>query len=283
MARPTRSQAMGHLQRAFAEICQLKKLEPEIQTLPMPHVLFPPKFERWRRDTKVSIKNIFSDEPDYIKQFDSIRFSHSEISARISEAQHKRTYHRGLDLAAAIITSMHREVVEYWTDDEQPSMPSGSQSQVSDRKSTKKVFVVHGRDLGTRDSIARFLENLGLNPVILSDLPAKGQTIIEKFNDNSDVEFAVALLTPEDAGSLSGDTQLSPRARQNVIFELGFFIGKLGRDKVCVLTKGDPEIPSDYAGVEYIPLDDHGAWKMELFKELREAGFNIDADRLVDA
>ena len=117
--------------------------------------------------------------------------------------------------------------------------------------------------------------------MILSELPARGQTIIEKFDSSSDVGFAVALLTPDDAGALSGQAELGPRARQNVIFELGFFIGKLGRGRVCALTKGEPEIPSDYAGVEYIPLDDHGAWRMRLFRELRAAGFEIDADRLV--
>ena len=91
----------------------------------------------------------------------------------------------------------------------------------------------------------------------------------------------MALLTPDDAGGLSGEAEQSPRARQNVIFELGFFIGKLGRDRVRALTKGEPEIPSDYAGVEYIQIDEAGGWKMILMKELKAAGFHVDANRVI--
>jgi len=132
--------------------------------------------------------------------------------------------------------------------------------------------------------VARFLEKLGLKPVILQEQPNEGRTIIEKFEYHADTQFAVALLTPDDAGSLQGDkNNLSPRARQNVIFELGFFIGRLGREGVCALTKGDVEIPSDYAGVVYIPLDDFDGWKQKLFQELKTTGFQLDADRAFQA
>ena len=143
----------------------------------------------------------------------------------------------------------------------------------------RDVFIIHGRDDGTKDTVARFIEKLGLNLIILHEQPNQGQTIIEKFERHAEVAFAIALLTPDDTGSLSEDEQsLKPRARQNVIFELGYFTGKLGRPRVCALTKGTVEIPSDYYGVLYIPLDESGAWRMKLVQELKNAGFEIDAN-----
>ncbi len=151
-----------------------------------------------------------------------------------------------------------------------------------DQPDTNKIFIVHGRDESPKSMVARFLENLGLEPVILAEQPSRGRTIIEKFEQHAQVGFAIALLTPDDAGSLQGDeNNLNPRARQNVIFELGFFIGRIGRERVCALTKGDVEIPSDYAGVVYIPFDDSGGWEMRLIQELKSVGFPIDANRVV--
>ena len=133
------------------------------------------------------------------------------------------------------------------------------------------------RDRGARETVARFLENLGLEPVILSETPAMGRTIIEKFEEHSQVGFAIVLLTPDDVGSLRGyDREARPRARQNVIFELGFFVGRLGRGGVCALTRGDVEIPSDYAGVEYIHFDESDGWKEKLRRELETAGLPVD-------
>ena len=142
------------------------------------------------------------------------------------------------------------------------------------------VFIVHGRALGTKDTVVRFLIDLQLAPIVLQELPGKGRTIAEKFEDHaSDAGFAVVIFTPDDKGSLAGEgSESQPRARQNVIFELGFFIGKLGRSKVSVLHKGEVEIPSDYAGVEYIVFDDTGGWKSNLIRELRSAGFDVDAN-----
>ena len=173
------------------------------------------------------------------------------------------------------------EIEEYWEDEQRTSPPPAAQE--NERTNTKEVFVIHGRDEGTRATVARFLEQLNLKPVILDEQSNRGLTIIEKFERHAQVGFAVALLTPDDAGSLQGDgSNLNPRARQNVIFELGFFIGKLGRKGVCALTKGNVEIPSDYAGVVYIPLDDSEGWKVKLFRELKNAGFDVDANRMVE-
>lgn len=145
-----------------------------------------------------------------------------------------------------------------------------------------RVFVVHGRDEETRESVARFIEKLGLRAIILDEQPNEGRTIIEKFEDHGDVGFAVVLLTPDDVGASKDEcSNLQPRARQNVILELGFFIGRLGRKQVCALLKGGIEIPSDFSGVLWVPLDPNGAWRFALAKEMKAAGLGMDLNKLV--
>jgi predicted nucleotide-binding protein len=135
---------------------------------------------------------------------------------------------------------------------------------------SRRVFIVHGHDEAPREGVARFLEQHGLGAVILHEQPNSGRTIITKFREEaSKVGFAVVLLTPDDHGGKAG-TKTKPRARQNVIFELGFFVGALGPERVVALVKGDIERPSDFDGVAYISLD-RGDWKTELYKELKAA------------
>lgn len=149
------------------------------------------------------------------------------------------------------------------------------------RPSSKKVFVVHGQDEGAKQTAARFLEKLGLEAIILHEQVTKSMTIIEKLEHYSDVNFAVVLLTADDVGTIRTDAgNLQPRARQNVILELGFFVGKLGRQHVCALQCDPIELPSDFLGVGYIPMDSHGAWRYTLAKELKAVGFSIDMNEI---
>lgn len=145
-----------------------------------------------------------------------------------------------------------------------------------------RVFLVHGHDTGVKESTARFIERLGLEPVILHEQANEGRTIIEKFETYADVGFAIALMTPDDIGA-SNRTQdkVLPRARQNVILELGYFTGRLGRNKVCALFKPGIEIPSDFHGVLFLELDELGAWKPKLANELVRAGMKIDVQALL--
>lgn len=146
--------------------------------------------------------------------------------------------------------------------------------------STTDVFVVHGHDDALRAEVCRFLEKLGLTAVVLFEQADRGRTIIEKFEDHSNVGFAIVLVTPDDEGRVRGAKQWAARCRQNVIFELGFFYGKLGRKRVCALLRKDVESPSDISGVIYKAADSEGAWKLALAKEMKAAGFNIDLNRL---
>jgi predicted nucleotide-binding protein len=118
---------------------------------------------------------------------------------------------------------------------------------------------------------------LKLDPIILHEQPNRGDTIIEKLERESPAAFSVILLTPDDKAYSGSDTSSQKqRARQNVVFELGFFIGRLGREKVCALYVEGVELPSDFQGVIYIPFDVSGAWRLSLAKELKASGLDID-------
>lgn len=143
-----------------------------------------------------------------------------------------------------------------------------------------KVFVVHGRDNELKESVARFIEKLGLEAIILHEQPNVGKTIIEKFENVADVGFAIVLLTPDDEGGLIGDDKRL-RARQNVVFELGYFIGRLKRTHVAALVKGNVEIPSDINGFAYIGVDNEGYWKIKVAQELKACGYDIDMNKIV--
>ena len=146
-----------------------------------------------------------------------------------------------------------------------------------------KVFIVHGHNEGIRETVARFLERLGCKAVILHELPSKGKTIFQKFTAHSEVDFAVVLLTADDRGGPAKirHRRQRKRARQNVILELGFFLVALGPDKVCSLYEDEVELPSDYAGVVYIPLGQGEKWRALLARELESAGFEIDSKQLL--
>jgi predicted nucleotide-binding protein len=147
--------------------------------------------------------------------------------------------------------------------------------------STRRVFVVHGRDEAAKQAVARMLEKLELKPTILHEQAGRGQTIIEKFEAHADVAFAVVLLTPDDAGYPRDEPdKAQPRARQNVVLELGYFLGLLGRNRVCALKRDEVELPSDYLGVEYVSMDGAGAWRYMLADEIKAAGIDVDLNKL---
>lgn len=160
---------------------------------------------------------------------------------------------------------------------------SGSTAGSPHEVKSRSVFIVHGHDDGTKQTVARFLEHLDLSPIILHEQADEGRTVIEKFADHSDVAYAVVLLTADDRGGTK-DTPYNEqryRARQNVILELGYFLAKLGRKGVRALCQEGIEVPSDYGGVLFTPLDKDGAWRLSLAKEMKAAGIEIDLNKAV--
>ena len=166
----------------------------------------------------------------------------------------------------------------------QPETANAAPGLDTETPASRRVFVVHGHNQGAKEAAARFLEKLGLEPIILHEKPNAGRTVIEKFSDYADVHFAVVLLTADDEGrSIAQAGELRPRARQNVILELGYFLGRLGRARVCALYEAGVDIPSDYSGVLFVGLDATDRWKFDLVKELLAAGFDVDANRIFAA
>ena len=271
MMKPSKAQAKAFLQESLDEIAAMMSLSHRST-----------EFMTWQRNTQVVINNIFGKSSRNARDFGVIRY----FSPGMNDLYHARAYQSGLDRASAILQSMITEVDKWWTDDVETSLQADV-PHVKGASASNRVFVVHGRDEAAKQMVARYLEGLELEPVILQELPSEGRTIIEKFEDYAQtVGFAVILGTPDDVGALAddcysdGNLKLQPRMRQNVVLELGYFAGTIGRKRVCALLKGDIERPSDYDGVIYIPMDDYGGWRVELAKEMRAAGLPVDMNLL---
>ena len=144
-------------------------------------------------------------------------------------------------------------------------------------KKYDKVFIVHGHDNALKQEVARIIEKQGLEAIILSEQANQGKTIIEKIEENSDVGAAICLFTGDDYGRAKDATSENLRARQNVVFEAGYFMGKLGRGNVILIASPDIEIPSDLQGVVYTNKD---MWQTDVLRELKAIGYNVDFNKL---
>ena len=190
---------------------------------------------------------------------------------------------RSLSLLRRAVTRLREEI-----DREQRSSTgvkvslAAIQAAVAAPNPSRQIFIVHGRDGEMREAVARFVTEIGFEPIILHEQPNGGKTVIEKFETHSGpAGFAVVLLSGDDEGRLKGTTDLRPRARQNVILELGYFVGRLKRSHVCALKRGDVEDPSDIVGVVFEPFDEAGAWRQIIARELQAAGYEVDWNKVM--
>lgn len=140
-----------------------------------------------------------------------------------------------------------------------------------------KIFIVHGHDGELKQSVARVVEKQRIETIILSEQANRGRTVIEKFENYSDVGGAICLFTADDLGRAKDESTDNTRARQNVVLETGYFMGKLGRDHVVILADDGIEMPSDLSGVVYTNT---GNWKIDLLKELKDMGYTVDFNKL---
>lgn len=143
--------------------------------------------------------------------------------------------------------------------------------------SNDRVFVVHGHDGELKHAVARLVEKQGLEAIILSEQANKGKTIIEKFEENSDVSGAICLFTADDLGRAKAAPNEQPRARQNVVFEAGYFMGKLSRSRVVIIAESGVELPSDMQGIVYTNKNN---WEVDVLKELKAMGYAVDFNKL---
>lgn len=267
--------AMPFLEKRIAE---LKAFEPDSIT------------ERWGPQVNVlseaierTLTKIFGahtlEYKRYIDAKDIDRapmFFGQQISISELRAGYRKGILRSISTLEGIISGFNEEIEHAIA----PTAPVVTALEQQAIVRSRSVFVVHGHDDGAREAVARFVEKIGFQAIILHEQANRGRTIIEKVEAHGDVGFAVILLTPDDEGCKKGGTP-QPRARQNVLLELGYFIGRLGRENVCAIANGTMELPTDFAGVVWETLDAQGGWKSALGRELEAAGFDIDWNKVM--
>lgn len=213
--------------------------------------------------TVIRLIDKFAADPDQAVQFSyTFYYSGNNITANLQ------------NMVRQMIVPFVRDYIEYVK--AQTGVVEPTLLPARTGPAARKVFIVHGHDEGAREQVRRYLELLKFEAIILHEQANRGRTIIEKIEEHGEVGFAVVLLTPDDMGGVKGQEMQQPRARQNVLLELGYFIGRLTRSRVCALKRGDVEVPSDFGGVVYTPFDEAGGWKQLLGRELEAAGFEID-------
>ena len=230
-----------------------------------------PDFKAWKTTAARFLIKVYGEDSFEYKNFKSTSFSPGVWV--MDEAQdhenEMRTCRNGLWSCKAVFTTYLEEMAE----EEEPA----AQPQPAQPGNMTKIFIVHGHDGALQQSVARVIEKQGIEAVILSEQANQGRTIIEKFEANSDVGGAICLFTADDVGKAKDAASESPRARQNVVLETGYFMGKLGRDHVVILADSEIEIPSDLSGMVYTNTSD---WKVGLLKDLKAMGYKVDFNKL---
>jgi predicted nucleotide-binding protein len=258
---------------------RLAELRSQGSTLP--GFPFTGAFQAWRDEILIIIKRAYGGESEELARFKAIDFGIEENNSEIRSWKYKE----GLQQAQVFLASRIDEL----TARGKPVTPKAAVTPQPGVSSQRRVFLVHGHNHGMKETVARFLTRLDLEPVILHEQTERGRTIIEKFEENADVPFAIALFSNDDLGVSHSEikdagTQLQsllrPRARQNVVFECGYFIGRLGRERVVLLHEDGVEMMSDYSGVLYVTFDAGDVWRTKLFRELKAAGFDVDANKM---
>ena len=257
-------------------IAKLRRRIDEVTALDPQQIRFDDaKIDNVERSIRETIREVFGPRSPEFDDHQHHRIWHGGYNYLDSEGQRQAKFAAGIPQTVTILEGLISRLEEK-REDAAPGDASPIPG-IAPLAGTRRVFVVHGHDEAAKEAVARFLSKLDLEPVILHEQPNQGRTVIEKSEGHTDVDFAVVLLTPDDVGQAAGSSgEKKPRARQNFIFELGYFIGRLGRSRVCALHKGNVEILSDYDGVIYVSMDDPQGWQLLLAREIKAAGIDVD-------
>jgi predicted nucleotide-binding protein len=237
-----------------------------------------PEHAAWKAKVNEVIKSALGNDSEMLREFSNIRYHIGIYSGAPGEAEENAKFFASrVDRAVALL-----DAAIYLL--ELQAEPEGQQAVANRAVPTGPIFVVHGHDDAHKYELMRLLDRTAIesDSIVLHEKASSGATILEKLERHAQTaSCAVVLLTGDDEGRLRGDdAPLRPRGRQNVILELGMFIGLLGRSHVVVLKDPDVEEPSDLYGLVYIPLDSARAWRYELLKELAAIGIKVDANRI---
>lgn len=237
------------------------------------------RFNTWRRKFAKFLDAYLPRETSIL----NAKLTHFIFSTRHGESAAQRFWRQDGETMLAYIDSLILDVEndEYdFREEEIKIEPEVQPTQIN--KPKNKVFIVHGHDGEAKERTARFIEKLGFEPVILHEQASRGMTIIEKIeNSSNEVGFGIVLYTPDDMGNVKVEAEkgaLNFRARQNVVFEHGFLIGKIGRKNVIPLVEGSIELPNDISGIVYIADKD---WQLDIAREMKAAGYDIDINKLI--
>jgi predicted nucleotide-binding protein len=237
-------------------------------------------YYKWNSYNSEYLKNSFNNEDnEYKRRYDRVNNSFLITGAGNSPSEKLKDLKEDIQNKIDDLESLV-DKVELIKSEVEASTPKPTAVDVSHTDKTN-IFIVHGHNTAVQQSVARTIEKLDLNPIILHEKPNEGKTLIEKFESHSNVGFAIVLLTDDDEGKAKTEIDLKKRARQNVVLELGYFIGKLSRSKVLPLYSEGVELPSDIHGLLYTPLDKAETWKFAIVKELKAAGYSVDANKLL--
>lgn len=234
----------------------------------------PEDFEGWRTATEVALRTVMGDDSPLLVEFRKVRYTPSMTYSGMDTSGYRPA---GVKKVIAILEAAKSELA-LREELAEVVLPEESAAEKAVAVEHGRVFIVHGHDEARKHELFRVLNDVtGAKPIILHEQPSGGRSIIEKLESYAAAAgFAVALLTADDLGRAKDGGTDAPRARQNVVFEAGYFSGRLGRNRVVLLHEANVELPSDLHGVVYIPLDAAGAWKMKLTNELSSAGIPVD-------
>ena len=228
------------------------------------------EFISWKTRAERFLRTHYGENSKEVVDFGNTHFSLMIYTFNETESDYIEACKSGLVKSKAVFEVYLEELKE---NDVTPDNEATQDNSIS----KSKVFVVHGHDEALKQEVARIVEKQGLEAIILSEQANHGKTIIEKFEENSDVGAAICLFTGDDYGRAKDATSENLRARQNVVFEAGYFMGKLGRGNVILIASPDIEIPSDLQGVVYMNKD---MWQTDVLRELKAIGYNVDFNKL---
>ncbi|WP_156750477.1 nucleotide-binding protein [Mycobacterium sp. 852013-50091_SCH5140682] len=238
----------------------------------------PDDFSEWRTTTEAVLRHTVGEGSTALAEFRENRYSLSVYSTGTPQSAFDEARRRGIKRGIGYLRAAIAEVE--MQDEDAPETPF--EVAVSEPGDKTAIFIVHGRNSERKETVARFVRNLtGIEPIILHEQVSGGSTILEKLEKYAATAgFAIVLATGDDLGRAATDTADRPRARQNVVFEMGYFFALLGRDRVVMLYDADVETPSDLDGLVYVEVDARGAWKIDLTREIEAAGLKVDRTAL---
>lgn len=285
----------------------LKRLIDEIEKVRIKPRLSP-KFKSWHRDTLDALERLFGRKSRQVKDFEAIRYNLATFSNKTPESKFEEAFQHGLMNAAVMLSSASKDLQAGEpkrepnikpTEDREPepildkpaivprvadpvtpavraildgsSTPAAKESPAIVKRAMaatgKKIFLVYANDLGIKDDVSSFLSKVEISPIVLKESATSSVSLIDELEKYDDVQYAIVMLNP-DASGIS----------ESSVYELGLIVGKLGRNQVCGLVKNQIDILANYSGVSYVPIDPAGAWKFLLIKQLKDAGFDVDAN-----